>query len=530
MQAIFLNTFQCMNITADIDFQTLYQQEKKEKEELKVELMKMQLQLQKFSQMIFGSKTERFIPNPAQLTLDINAETADPLCNIGQAKKIEYVKTNQPKKRNLAELGGYMEGLPRIYETREPDNIPEDAEKIGEDRYEVLEYTPGKFFVRVIITPKYKVPGADDTTTTKIIAAPAPNRPLAKCVAAPSVLAQILLDKFADHIPVFRQAKRFERSGVTLPYNTILDWAGKTIDLLEVLYEALKKQVITSRYIHVDETGLKVLCDKLTKKSKKIHDGWLWCYHSSVKKLVFFDYQHGRGEKHTEGILKDFSGIIQTDGWQVYEGVAAKQKDITQICCLAHARRKFNDAKPYDKELAEYALTRFHQLYEIERKCKQQGLSYDEITKVRQDEAVPILNELHQWMVEQYKTLLPSAHITVAINYCLERWDRLCYYTKDGMLNPDNNPVERSIRPVAIGRKNYLFAGSQRGAERLAMIYSLIGTCIMNNVNPYDWLKDVIGRINEHPISKISELLPHNWSQTPAGKQANPEQQNSEAA
>lgn len=515
-----------ISVTADIDFQSLYLREKKEKEELKAELMKMQLQLQKFAQMIFGSKSERFtlpagrqVPDPAQLTLDIVAETVDPVCNMGQAKKVEYVKTNQSAKRNLSELSVYLKDLPRIYETREPDHKPENAVKIGEDRHEILEYTPGKLFVRVIITPKYKIPTPDvpagkaGDTATKIIAAPGPSRPLQKCVAASSLLAQILIDKYADHIPVFRQAKRLERNGVALPYNTLLDWAGRTIDLLEVLYEALKKEVIASRYIHVDETGLKVLCDKLTKKSKKIHDGWLWCYHSSIKKLVFFDYQHGRSEKHTEGILKNFSGIIQTDGWQVYEGVAAKQTDITQICCLAHARRKFYDAKPYDTERTDYSLTKFHQLYEIERKCKQQGLSYDEITKVRQDKSVPILNELHEWMLKEYKTLLPSAHITVAINYALERWDRLCYYTKDGMLNPDNNPVERSIRPVAIGRKNYLFAGSKRGAERLAMIYSLIGTCIMNNVNPYDWLKDVIGRINEHPVNRISELLPHQWQQ-----------------
>jgi len=506
-----------MELVQQLDFKSLYQlyeQEKKAKEELKVELMKMQLQLQKFAQMIFGSKSERFIPNPAQLTLNINAETVNPACNIGQAKKIEYVKTNQPKKRNLSELSAYLEDLPRIYETRQPDNIPEGSIKIGEDRYEMLEYTPGKLFVRVIITPKYKVPGADEKT--QIIAAPSPNRPLAKCVAAPSLLAQLLIDKFADHIPVFRQMKRFERNGVLLPYNTILDWAGKTIDLLSVLYDALKKEVLASRYIHVDETGLKVLCDKLTKKSKKIHDGWLWCYNNSIKKLVFFDYQHGRGEKCTEGILKDFRGIIQTDGWQVYEGIAAKQKDITQICCLAHARRKFNDAKPYDKERAEYALTKFHAIYEIERKCKQQGLSYNEITKVRQDEAVPILNELYQWMLKEHKTLLLTDHITIAINYALKRWDRLCYYTNDGILNPDNNPVERSIRPVAIGRKNYLFAGSRRGAERLAMIYSLIGTCIMNNVNPYEWLKDVIEKIIDHPVNKVSDLLPHNWKLTTA--------------
>lgn len=494
-----------------MDFQSLYQQEKKEKEELRVEVMKLQLQLQKFAQMVFGSKSERFIPNPAQLTLDIKTEAALSTCNIAKTKKIEYVKTNQPKKRDLSELGAYLEHLPRVYETREPENIPAGAIKIGEDQHEILEFTPGKLFVKVIVTPKYKLPCADDSDTTQIIAASAPERPLFKCVAAPSVLAQILVDKYCDHLPLFRQAKRFERNGVALPYNTIIDWAGKTIDLLSPLYEALKKEVIQSQYIHVDETGLKVLLGKEHQKSKKIHDGYLWCYNNSIRNLVFFDYQPGRGEKCTEGILKDFSGIIQTDGWHVYEGVAARQKEITQICCMAHARRKFVEALPYDKELAEYALTKFSALYEIERNCKQQGLSCDEITKVRQDKAVPILDELHQWMISQYKSLLPSAHITSAIGYSLERWERLTYYVKDGMLKPDNNPVERSIRPIAIGRKNYLFAGSHKGAQRLAMIYSLVGTCSMNNINPYEWLRDAISKINDYPLSKVQELLPHYW-------------------
>jgi transposase len=500
-----------MDLTATIDFQSLYEQEKKQKEELKIEVMKLQLQLQKFAQMIFGSKSERFVPNPAQLTLDIITETIPATCNIGQAQKIEYVRTNQPKKRNLSELGVYLEHLPRVYETREPENIPAGAVKIGEEQHEILEYTPGKLFVRVIVTPKYKLPCQADSHKTQIIAAPAPERPLFKCVAAPSLLAQILVDKYCDHLPLFRQVKRFDRNGVTFPYNTIIDWTGKTIELLSPLFDALKKEVLESKYIHVDETTLKVLLGKETGKNKKIHDGYLWCYNNSIRNLVFFDYQPGRGQKCTEGILKNFCGIIQTDGWHVYEGVAAKHKEITQICCMAHARRKFTEALPYDTDLAEFALTKFNALYEIERNCKQEGLSYDEITKVRQDKAVPILNELHQWMINQYKSLLPSAHITSAIGYSLERWDRLVYYVKDGMLKPDNNPVERSIRPVALGRKNFLFAGSHKGAERLAMIYSLIGTCNMNNINPYEWLKDVIGKINGTQMSKVQQLLPHNW-------------------
>lgn len=492
----------------------LYEQEKKEKESLKVEVMKLQLQLHKLTQIVFGSKSERFIPNPAQLTLDIKTETAPPASSISQAKRIEYIKTGTPKKRDLSELSAYMEHLDHVYETREPENLPEGAIKIGEEQHPILEHTPGKVFVRVIVIPKYKIPSADDAIRTEIISVPTPERPLFKCFAGSSLLAQMLVDKFCDHLPLFRQIKRFERHGVSIPYNTFIEWTAKTINLLSVMGDALLKEIMESGYIHVDETGLPVLLGKESSKKRKIHDGWLWCYQNSIQNLVYFDYQGGRGEKHTIGILKDFRGIIQTDGWNVYEGVAAKQNNITQICCMAHARRKFNDARPYDKELAEFALTKFHAIYEIERRCKKEKLSYEQITKVRQQETVPILNELHEWMLTQYKTLIPSAPITEAIGYSLKRWDRLCYYTTDGKLNPDNNPVERSIRPVALGRKNYLFAGSHKAAGRLAMIYSLLGTCKINNVNPYEWLKDVLGKINSWPINKIHELLPHHWKLT----------------
>mgnify|MGYP001554096199 CR=1 FL=1 len=492
----------------------LYQEALKEKEALKTEVMKLQLQLHKLTQMVFGSKSERLVLNPAQLTLDLTAEEAAPATNLADVKKIEYIKTATPKKRDLSELGAYMQHLDHVYETREPDNLPEGAIKIGEEHHEILEQTPGKTFVRVIVIPKYKIASVDGSDKTTIIAAQAPERPLFKCMAGASILAQILVDKFCDHLPLFRQHKRFERNGVSIPYNTFIDWTGKAIDKLTVLGDALLKEIMASSYIHVDETGLPVLLGKENSRSKKMHRGYLWGYHDSIKNLVYFDYQPGRGEKHTIGILQNFHGIIQTDGWHVYEGVAAKQKEIKQICCLAHARRKFVEAMPYDKEPAQYALTKFSALYKIESTCKNQGLSWDEITKVRQREAVPILEELHKWMLEEYKTLLPSAHITTAIGYCLERWERLCYYTSDGMLNPDNNPVERSIRPVVIGRKNYLFAGSHQAAQRLAMIYSLLGTCKLNDVNPYAWLKDVFDKINSWPINRIHELLPHNWKKT----------------
>lgn len=503
-----------MEATSTLDIQSLnslYQQEKKEKEALKVEVMKLQLQLHKLTQIVFGGKSERFVPNTAQLSLDIKTEPAPEACRIAEAKKVEYIKEATPKKRDLPELSVYMQYLDHVYETREPGNIPDGAVRIGEDQHEILEQTPGKTFVRVIVIPKYKVVSPESTQKTKIISAPVPERPLQKCIAGASFLAQLLVDKYCDHLPIFRQGKRFERNGISLPYNTLIDWTGKAIDLISIMGNILLKEILQSSYIHVDETGLPVLLGQETTKDKKIHAGYLWCYNNSIKKLVYFDYQPGRGQKHTIGILKDFRGILQTDGWHVYEGVAAKQANITQICCLAHGRRKFTEALPYDKELAEYALTKFNALYEIERRCKEEKLSYEQIAQRRQREAVPILEALHYWMKEQFVILLPSSPLRLAIAYNLERWDRLCYYTKDGMLNPDNNPVERSIRTIALGRKNFLFAGSHKGAERLAMIYSLLGTCQLNNVNPYDWLKDVLDKINSWPINRLKELLPHRW-------------------
>jgi hypothetical protein len=263
--------------------------------------------------------------------------------------------------------------------------------------------------------------------------------------------------------------------------------------------------------MHADETGLKVLCTAETKKYRKTHDGTLWCYNNSVERLVFFDYQHGRGAKHAEGILKEFIGTLQVDGWDAYKSLAERYKLIILMYCMAHARRKFKEALQYEPELVSFALNKFQELYEVERHCKENNLNYEQVKDLRQQKSVPVLNELEQWMKQQYVTLLPSSHLRDAIAYALRHWKGLCHYTTDGMLNIDNNPVENSIRPVALGRKNFLFAGSERGAQRIAIIYSLIGTCKMNNVNPYQWLKDVLERLNDYPVNKIADLLPHNW-------------------
>ena len=261
-------------------------------------------------------------------------------------------------------------------------------------------------------------------------------------------------------------------------------------------------------YLHADETGIKVLDQN--KAGKKIHNGFFWVYHNSIQKLVFFDYQKSREKQVPKEMLATFKGHLQTDGYEAYDAFDNRE-GILHLQCMAHARRYFMEALVTDQQRAEYVLQHMQQLYAIERRCKDKELSFDERKEVRQKEAVPVLNKLGQWMKEEHPKVLPKSPIGKALAYCIKRWEKLCMYTTDGMLSIDNNSVENSIRPVALGRKNYLFCGSADAAQRTAMLYSLLGCCKMHSIDPYLWLKDVLTRLPMHPINQIKELLPHNW-------------------
>jgi len=502
-------------IETAIDYKTLYEESvqlhQKVVREFELKIAAFEHELANLKRMIFGSKSESFIPQniaSAQLSLDIQTETIA-TCSVVKAQKIEYTRNQVEIKKNPACRTGRHPGrtkLPEHLERREiilePLEKAEGCKKIGDEVTEELEYEPGKLFVNRYVRPKYVT--ADNSS---IIIAPMVDRPLPKAIVGPGLLAQIIIDKYVDHLPLYRQEQRFKREGVDIPYSTISDWIKNGCALLDPLGEALKKIVISSNYLHADETPLKVL-DK--NKKGTTHRGFYWVYHNSIDSLLWFDYREGRGREGPNEILKDFRGYLQTDGYNVYD-IFKENKDITVLHCMAHARRKFFEAKDNNPTVAEYALGQIGLLYAIERKAKEQQLTADGIFELRQTEAVPILESLGKWMKETYITSLPKSTIGKALGYSIERWSELMIYTSDGKLNIDNNPVENSIRPVAIGRKNYLFAGSQEAAARSAMLYSFLGTCKLNSINPFIWLQDVLRRISNHPINKIEELLPQNW-------------------
>jgi hypothetical protein len=334
-----------------------------------------------------------------------------------------------------------------------------------------------------------------------------PSLPIPKGNAGPGLLAHLTVSKFVDHLPFYRQSQMFKREGIEIAESTINGWFTAICNLLEPLYGKLCDKIIKSSYLMVDETPIPVLTKD---KPGSTHKGYHWVYYSPLDKLVCFDYRKGRGRDGPVDFLKNYRGTIQSDGYTAYD-VFDKPGEITLLACMAHARRKFDEALQNDPEAARYVLTEMQKLYEVERQARELNLSFDDRKSLRIEKSLPVLNDLEKWMKEKIVEVLPKSAIGIAISYTLGLWNRLIRYLDDGRYEIDNNLVENSIRPVALGRKNYLFAGSHEGAERAAMMYSFLGTCKKNDINYFTWLKDILERIPEHKANRLEELLPGEW-------------------
>lgn len=474
-------------------------------EDLVIQNIQLKDELNQLKRLIFGSKNERFIPSVSadQLALDIAIQQKEQAI-VSATETIQYERKKAPTSEKVPT--GRMPlpaSLPREQVIIEPSIDVTGWKKIGEEKTEELERIPGKLFVRQYIRSKYV-----DPTGEQIVIGELPVRPIDKGIAGPGLLAQIVIDKYVDHLPVYRQVQRFEREGMKLPISTLADWISGSCTLLEPLYETHRKLVLKQTYLQADETPIKVL-DKAKKGTT--HRGYHWVYHAPLARLVLFDYREGRGREGPNECLQNFSGYLQTDGYAVYD-YFDQRANITLLHCMAHARRMFDQALENDKQRAEFVLIEMQKLYAVEQTGRDQSLSTEQLLALRQEQAVPVLASLKAWMIEHSPKVPPQSAIGKAIFYSLQRWDKLSIYTTDARLQIDNNLVENAIRPVAIGRKNYLFAGSHEGARRAAMLYSFLGTCKINSVNPFEWLRDILSRTPSHSVNKLEELLPHNWA------------------
>jgi transposase len=481
--------------------------EKLSKKELVTEIISLKTQnarleerLSWLEKQVFGKKSEKVkqLDPEEQTTLgfeEVQTSTQLPTETI----TVTYQK--EKKKKNEGHPG--RNELPDHLETEVTEIHPEgDLEGkvcIGKQERKVLERIPGRFIIKHYILYIYK------DKEGKISEGKMPTLPIEKGIPGPGLLAFILVNKFMYHLPLHRQLEIFKNEAqMIIKGSTISGWVGQCCRLLLLLYDRLLERILSQSYLMVDETPIKVL---MKEGEKKIILGYFWVYYSPELKAVFFDFRKGRGAENPASRLKNFKGHIQTDGYIAYKVLPGQ--DIKFLNCMAHARRKFIDARENYKKYADEFINLAAKLYRVEKRAKAWQLTNEDRFIFRQKRSQPILNKMKIWLDQKKNENLPSKFkITEAINYTLAHWSGLIKYLDDGKLEIDNNPVERSIRPVALGRKNFMFAGSEEGAKSMAMMYSFYGTCRAQGKEPYEWTKIALEKMPDYDPKLIEELLP----------------------
>ena len=434
------------------------------------------------------------------------------VCNIIDRRKVpehlRIIKSTTPKK-----AGGrhdFPAGLEEEITVIDAADKPANAKCVGHVDQRQLACDPMRWYIKVNRRLVYLVPADEDQLNYKHLIASLPPHPIDKCKMDISILVLLTIEKFLYHMPVWRQQQRLKRYGIDLPYSTLCSLVNRVCAVLEPLWHLLLKELISSGLINLDETRYRVL-DNTKKKGKKSHIGWMWASLNPIQRIVCFMYQKGRGKKDICSVLQGYKGYLMTDAYSSYTKYG-RQPGVTHQHCMAHSRRYFVYALQNDAAKAGYAIDHFFgPLYAIEEECKLLQLDFDAITEKRQTESLPILQAFRQWLEATLPLTIPKTPIYKAINYALNNYNGLVQYVNDGMLPVDNNQLEGQIRAIALGRNSHLFAGSHRGGELAAIIYSFVATCKLQNIDPSKWLDDVLRRIPDQPEDKLIELLPQFW-------------------
>jgi transposase len=479
-----------------------------------VEIESLKLQLLKLRRMQFGNRSEKREREIEQLELWVEeleaAATQRSSVLAEQAGFPPAPSIPKPRREFPAHLARETQTIvPQ--ESCCPD-CGGELKHLGEDVCEMLELEPVRFKVIRHVRPKLACARCDT-----IVQAPAPTRPIERGMAGPGLLAHVLVSKYGDHVPLYRQAEIYAREGVELDRTLLAQWVGQVNALLTPLTDALRAHVFAADVVHADDTPIPVLAPGRGKTKT----GRLWTYvrderpaAGKVAPAVWFAYSPDRKGEHPQRHLEDFTGILQADGYAGYSKIYDGGR-VIEAACFAHVRRKFVDlAELHKSPVAAEALNRIGELYGIEQEIR--GRPPDERRAVRRERSSPLLDALKAWMEQTLERLSQKSATAKAIRYALSRWEALVRYCDDGRIEIDNNAAERALRCVALGRKNFLFAGSDAGGERAAAIYSLLGSAKLNGLDPEAFLREVLTRIAEHPINRINELLPWHLQATGA--------------
>lgn len=421
-------------IPQNINYKELYEQSL-------VQIQSLQLQLAELKKMIFGSKGEKFVGSKVALADQVDLFPNDKLGQIDVVKTTlvkQHEKQNKTLNVNHPGRNPLPETLRREVISLLPDEDVSGLKPVRVEVSEQLEYQPGDLFVKRYERPEYIKPSQDGLNAKRIIA-PAPVKPLEKAIAGASLLTHLLVSKYCDHLPLYRQLEIFKRNDVTINHTTVSGWVKQSCELLQPLFDLHCRQVLNTDYLCVDETTIKVL-DK--NKKETTHQGYYWVYYDTQRKLALFDYQPGRGALYPKAMLHKFKGYLQSDGYDAYE-TFDKVEGVTTLCCWAHSRRKFFEAQKYDEANAVLVLEQIQQLYKVEDFCRTEHFIPEQIKNHRQQHSIPILNKLKtalETMLTEGK-VLPKSPFGKAIAYTLKRWEKLTLYTSNGILQIDNNLV-----------------------------------------------------------------------------------------
>ena len=491
------------------------QQLEQENTLLKEQLQRKNERILYLERQLFGRRSEKKLPeyNQAQLSLfdaeqgapSLEMETPELISLVEDIKQKAEKRRNTKKELSVTQKRSYK--IPADIERRETIFNPENVDtssmiKIGEDVTERLMLDQAKFWVERTVRPVYKMKQEKDALSTTIVQAPLKPTILPGSMVGESVISQVILDKFLYHIPENRQAKRFKPLGMDITTSRINRCVHGVADKLYPLYIAQMKRILSADYIQVDETT-----HSITDRPGSARKGYTWVVRSVKFPGVFFHYDKGsRSQEVILKLLKDYKGALQTDGYAAYSIYEEKQ-EVLPLGCMAHVRRKFENALVTPE--AQKALDYIALLYMLEGNLKVEEASYEQIRKEREQKAYPILQQMESWMKQTYNSCTPKSPLGKAISYTFGMWPRISRYCKEGYYQIDNNGVENAIRPIALGRKNYLFSGNNSGAEDNCIFYTLIGSCLQAGIDPHQWLVSTLEKIPtlETPI-KWEELLP----------------------
>lgn len=520
-KAILLKTIEGLNATV-ASLSATNKEQSEQIKDLQERIKELTAQVAWLNRQLFGRKSEKlraYDPNIPDLFADEFAglqhqaeEKRDEAVGKIEMESAEVRKQNRQNRKMI-------EDLPVLEtETIEPAGVDLSLyRRIGEEITKVVKHKPGMLYVKEIIRPKYAL--KDSTMLPPagqkgVEIAPMPLMPVDKCIADTSLLAEILLQKYEYHVPFYRQIRQYRHLGLKgLTESTLDGWFKKTVELLKPLYESLKKEVFSCDYVQADETTIPVI----NRGKHKAEKEYLWMVRSVMEKLVIFHYDMGsRSGSVIESLVSQyhFKGYLQCDGFAGYETAFKTNPDVRLVNCMAHIRRDFEHALGENKKEAEYGLAQIQYMYRIEHCCDKAGLSSDGRKAKRRELTRPIMEAMKTWMETEGIKYSPQSLIGKAVSYAYTRWDNMMRCLEDGRLLLDNNLAENAIRPIALGRKNYLFCGNHEAAVNMSVICSLLATCKAHDVNPRDYLKDIIAQMPYHKKSADEELLnllPHKW-------------------